>query len=235
MTFGKSRFADRGKQAEDAVSEALARWAQDRPDREFTRLLDTRAAGRVVKSAAADYEFFTVGQHGLIEVKQTEHEYRLERAKVPQLPRMRKRELAGGLCLVLIYHSTLDLWRVAHVRDLMTFGDKGSWNLTGHLTYRSAAEALGSTGDLFSSLLETQARLVYCHYCRKHKPGEGFIRLRHPTNSTVRFRCPTCQEVRTDPEARAKRERHDVEVRKGQQATRTLLAAEAKERKRKPT
>jgi hypothetical protein len=234
MTFGKSKFSDRGKGAEDDVAKALEAWAKDRADRDYSRLLDTRAAGRVVKSAAADFEFFTTGGHGLLEVKETEHEYRLSRDKLPQLPRMRKRELAGGVCIVLVHHSTLKLWRVLRVADLVSTGDKGSWNLTEVPGYGSASEALGKAHAMFSSLLDTPARLVYCHYCRKHKPSTGFKTLPH-LSGTVRHRCPDCQAVRVDPAARERKARTDMEIRKGEQATRTLLAKEAKERKRRPT
>ena len=54
--------------------------------------LDTKAAGRIVKAAKADFEFFYFPTNsvyaffGLLEVKETEHEYRLQRAKVSQLP-----------------------------------------------------------------------------------------------------------------------------------------------------
>lgn len=233
MTFGRSRFADRGKGAEDDVAKALKAWVADRADRDYTRLLDTRAAGRIVKSAAADFEFFAVGAHGLIEVKETEHEYRLSRDKVPQLARMRKRELCGGVCLVLVHHSTLGIWRTLRVGDMAEGGDKGSWNITDVPAYATATEALGRAHDLFSDLLDASPRLVYCHYCRKHKPSTGFKVLRHP-GGTVRYRCPDCHAVRSDPTARERKTNADIEVRKGEQATRVLLAKEAKERKRNP-
>ncbi|MCA8917317.1 MAG: hypothetical protein KDB90_18150, partial [Planctomycetes bacterium] len=52
--------ADRGKEAEAAVAKALAAWQKMiSQTREVNRLLDTRAAGRVVRSAAADFEFFS--------------------------------------------------------------------------------------------------------------------------------------------------------------------------------
>jgi hypothetical protein len=231
MTF-KSAFADRGKKAEDAVHKALERWVYGRADRDFTRLMDTRAAGRVVKSAAADFEFFTIGAHGLVECKSTEHTHRLARDKVPQLPRMRKRELAGGVCIVLVHHSTLGVWRTVQVKELVTFGDKGSWDLTDWPSYPSAQEALGNSHEVFSHLLDLQERLVYCHYCRTHKPSTGFKVLSH-INGTKRYRCPECHEVRANPEAKAERVRKDTEVRQGEQATRVLLAKEAKTRKRK--
>ena len=108
--FAKSsRFADRGKVCEDKVHDALKRWeAQDTGNREVNRLLDSRAAQRIVKSAPADFDFYGESCFGLIEAKETKHEYRLARDKVPQLARLRKRGNAGGVCGVVIYHSTLN-------------------------------------------------------------------------------------------------------------------------------
>jgi len=132
MAYGKSKFADRGKVAEDAVKTYLAWWQLQSPYREANRLTDTKAAGRIIKAAAADFEYFCGDpiRHGLIEVKETEHEYRLARYKVSQLARLRKREKCGGHSYVLVYHSTINCWRAATTEYLATTGDKGSWNLS---------------------------------------------------------------------------------------------------------
>lgn len=146
VTFRKTNnLANRGKGAEDAVFKALSLWAAGSTRREFNRMVDSKAAGRIVKAAAADFEFFAANPEtcfGLIEVKETEHEYRLARAKVPQLARLRKRANCGGLCLVLVHHSTLKKWRVACVEDLAVSGDKGSWNLTEYLRFDTPYAAL---------------------------------------------------------------------------------------------
>lgn len=232
MTLARSKFADRGKKAEEAVQKALDKWVEGYADREFNRLLDTRAAGRIVKSAAADFELFAPGIHGLVEVKETEHEYRLARDKLPQLARLRKRELAGGLCLVLVHHSTTRLWRIAIARQLAEGGDKGSWNLTEWPTYPDAATALASAHEVFASLAQKDERVVYCHYCRKHKPSLGFKVLTDLTGKR-RYRCPECHAVRTDPEALEAKRKKDLEIRRGEQATRALLAKDGRSQKRK--
>lgn len=151
MAFKKlNSFANRGAKAEKATQEYLAAWAQGHLHREYNRLVDTKAAGRIIKSACADFEFFTVGTdtmqafstHGLIEVKETEHEYRLARDKVPQLPRLRKRAYCGGFCCVLVLHSTLGKWRALSAPRLAVTGDKGSWNLTDEPSFDTPGEAL---------------------------------------------------------------------------------------------
>ena len=146
-SFRKSKFADRGKDAEKLVNSFLLHWQSGSQYREFNRLTDAKAAGRLIGAAPADFEFFihdyeSQKVHGLIEVKETEHEYRLARDKVPQMPRLRKRSKCGGECLVVVYHSTLKAWRVMFVDVLADTGDKGSWNLSGQPASRTCAEAL---------------------------------------------------------------------------------------------
>lgn len=144
-----NKFRDRGKEAEKAVQKFLGEWATQCTTREFNRLVDSKAAGRIIAAAAADFEYFYLAElddpvrlHGLIEVKETEHEYRLARDKVTQLPRLRKRTNCGGICLVLVHHSTLKKWRVVSARDLAETGDKGSWNLKALPLYDTPGAAL---------------------------------------------------------------------------------------------
>lgn len=147
-------FADRGLYAESKVKSYLEWWVALDTHREFNRLVDTKAAGRIIKAAPADFEYFGIGgdgvaQHGLIEVKQTEHEYRLARDKVSQLPRLRKREKCGGTSYVLVYHSTVKRWRCVGVAYLANGGDKGSWNLSEEPTFTTCADALAHRDPWF--------------------------------------------------------------------------------------
>lgn len=140
-------FANRGVYAEKKVKEYLEGWQERSPYREFNRMTDSKAAGRIIKAAAADFDYFCVTKemarfHGLIEVKETEHDYRLARDKVPQLPRLRKRQKCGGRSYVVVYHSKLCMWRVATVPYLAETGDKGSWNLINMPTYPTCGHAL---------------------------------------------------------------------------------------------
>lgn len=146
-------FAGRGTEAEKVVKDFLDLWVVGSPFREFSRLTDSKAAGRIIKAAPADFEYFChrglTPQHGLIEVKQTEHEYRLARDKVPQLARLRKREKCGGTCCVLVYHSTLKTWRVIDTLTLADTGDKGSWNLAEEPQFPTVAQALTYFSEAF--------------------------------------------------------------------------------------
>lgn len=140
-------FANRGKYAEDKLHDYMKWWSQDDTHREASRLVDTKAAGRIIKAAKADFEYFARAYrdvHGLLEVKQTEHDYRLERAKVPQLPSLRKRQKCGGQCFVVVYHANVKAWRALSVPYLTDTGDKGSWDLRAVPTYSTCWEALGA-------------------------------------------------------------------------------------------
>lgn len=146
----RSALADRGKVAEKKAAEFGKRWADNHSNREFNRLLDTKAAKRIVRAAPADFEFFCLEQvpdgvkafSGLIEAKQTEHEYRLQHSKVPQLAGMAHRSRCGSKCLVLVYHSTLDRWRVIDALVLMSTKEGASWDLTQYPLFGSVREAL---------------------------------------------------------------------------------------------
>lgn len=139
-------FANRGALGEKKVKEYLEEWQAACVFREFSRLTDTKAAGRIIKAAKADFEYFTdeyqLRIHGLIEVKETEHEYRLGRERLTQLAHLRKREKCGGRSVVVVYHSTLKRWRAVGIPYLASEGDKGSWNLTAFPSFQTVAEAL---------------------------------------------------------------------------------------------
>jgi hypothetical protein len=156
VTFKRTgNKANRGKPTEDAVAKALATWQGQRMDREFNRLVDSKAAGRIIKAAAADFEFF-IGEleqthHGLIEAKETEHEFRIARPKITQLPALRRRRLAGGRCYVVIYHSTIRKYRSVSGHWLDTNGDKGSWNLERIPAFDTPIDALNwASSGLFA-------------------------------------------------------------------------------------
>lgn len=140
--------------AEKLVQAYLSGWSSRSPRREFNRLVDTKAAGRIIKAAVADFEWFCADNklplHGLIEVKETKHEYRLARDRITQMPRLRKRSAAGGKCLILIYHSTLDAWRCADAVTLFQSDEAASWDLRSEPTFTSPGTALASLVGVFA-------------------------------------------------------------------------------------
>lgn len=151
--FRKSKLANRGSGAEDDVKKFLDDWASRSTHREANRLVDTKAAGRVIKAAAADFEFFcedwSQRSHGLIEVKETEHEYRLSKSRLTQFARLRKRAKCGGRIFVLVYHSKTKLWRCLTDHDLGEISVTGSWDLRTLEARPSPMSALLHADDLW--------------------------------------------------------------------------------------
>ena len=121
--------ADRGKTGEKKVKDRLETLSK-RIDTVNYRPPDLR--GGFKREALTDFLLLRQGVLTLIEVKETEHEYRLrhEHFGTPQVARMRMWQRAGANALVLIYHSTLDKWRGL---DIEFFVDRvgGSWDLRG--------------------------------------------------------------------------------------------------------
>lgn len=156
--------SNRGAAAEKLTQGFLRKWQEASPYREANRLTDTKAAGRTIKSSAADFEFFCWEErphHGLIEVKQTEHEYRLAKSKVTQLGRLRKRHKCGGLVFVLVYHSTLSKWRCLSAFDLFDENNHtASWDMRHLPLYATPGEALNETSlkTVFSMEAEEAAK-----------------------------------------------------------------------------
>lgn len=139
----KSAIGDRGKATEKEVKLFLERFNTERTHFDYERLPDARSSRGRVAAQVADFAFFMPKHHGVIEAKETEHEFRLVRTKISQLPKMRKRHLAGGECIVIVYHSTIDKWRVPDVQWLFDT-DGASWDLSIFPVYLEAEDALRS-------------------------------------------------------------------------------------------
>ena len=133
-------LANRGKWAETQAHDYLKSLSARRAEFDFERMPDARAAMGRFKSMVGDFEFFLPGTHGVIEVKETKHTFRIAKDKLEQLPRLHKRAMCGGTCIVLVYHSTPKLWRAVHA-DYLSSGQP-SWDLSIWQTFATAAEAL---------------------------------------------------------------------------------------------
>ena len=156
-TFKKvNRFADRGADAEKAVQKFLTDWGLNTNTRDWARLVDSKAAGRVIKAAAADFEVYrmdsgTAFDEGpryacLIEVKETQHDYRIDYDRITQMARLRKRANAGVICMVVVLHSGTGLWRCLPIEWMLANKvDKGSWDLRKVPTFPTVEGALHSS------------------------------------------------------------------------------------------
>lgn len=137
-----SRPADRGKYAEKKVHDWLKKVDAQTTTWDFQRVSDARSAGgRGAKTVVGDFEFFAPGVHGVVEVKEIKHDFRVPAANITQLPKARKRMLAGGLYWIVVFHRTTNLWRRVSANDLEIIS-RGSWDLREYPTYERVEEAL---------------------------------------------------------------------------------------------
>ena len=132
--------ATRGRKAEARVFEwltlksALASF-------DFTRVADAKAGS--MKAAMADFEALDAGKAHLVEVKEVEHKERLafKNFSPDKVARVRKRQLAGAKCSVIICFTPLDVsgrgwrdalaWRVMPVDYFLNKPEgAGSWVLS---------------------------------------------------------------------------------------------------------
>ena len=108
-----SEIGDRGKWAEGEVHKKLKLISNQVAEFDFERPPDARAARGALKAQVGDFVWYLPGGHGVVEVKESKHDFRVAKDKLAQLPKLRKRALAGGNIKVIVYHSALNKWRVA--------------------------------------------------------------------------------------------------------------------------
>ncbi len=129
-----------GKKTEAAVQAALK--SIDAPMFDWQRLYDSTSARGVFMAQTGDFLFFMPGVHGVLEVKSTQHEYRLTKAAFSdgQRAKLRRRMDAGGSIWVLVHHWKTNVWRCvpyalcheafdirqAASMDLRVFPERGS-------------------------------------------------------------------------------------------------------------
>lgn len=140
----KKSIASRGKDAEADVKAVFSAISAKVAEFDFERIADARAAGGRMKATTADFQYFRPGAHGVCEVKEVKHDYRLplteERRK--QINRIRRRALAGGEVIFLVKHTTSGLWRRVPLDVLVTEKQKPSIDLSDLPTHKTCKEAL---------------------------------------------------------------------------------------------
>jgi hypothetical protein len=143
----KPKTADRGKAAERAVNDYLVKFAQDRLHFDWMRYPDAKSAGGRMKAMPADFEFCMPGAHGLLEIKETAHAFRLSKSKVPQLAKLRLRTFAGGKCVLVVYHSVNKEWRC--VDSNLLDPAASSWDLSLFTPYERLDSAMAWLHNLY--------------------------------------------------------------------------------------
>ncbi len=143
--------ANRGKSAEAKVTAFLKAYGEDHQDCDWSRNYDAHAAGGRFQRQTGDFQFYKPGVHGVVEVKEVAHDFRLPFKNFPPegVAKLWKRELAGGLIIVLVYHSTTGLWRMPPFTAFRGARVGGSWDLTPWPAFESCSEALSKLQVFF--------------------------------------------------------------------------------------
>lgn len=123
-----SSIGQRGKYAERKVKEYLEKLSASHATFAYERVPDARSAGGRFKKVLGDFLYFAPCKHGVLEVKESGNAFRLPKDKLAQISRLKARELAGGVCYVVVYHTNEKLWRLAPVSQLEIISS-GSWDL----------------------------------------------------------------------------------------------------------
>lgn len=140
-----SAIGDRGKATEKAVQKVLDAFNSQYADVTYHRYPDARAARGALAAQPSDYLVAARGTAYHLEAKELEHDYRLPKDKLAQLPKLKKFKLAGMDFAVITYHTEIKKWRC--IPSTFFVGDvPPSWDLREFPTYASAELALLATG-----------------------------------------------------------------------------------------
>ena len=131
-----------GRYAEDKVKTRLEEIDRTNHAFDFDRVSDAKSGhGFGAKKVVGDFQTFSPEIHCVLEVKSLAHNYRIPHKNISQLPKLRKRIVAGGRCLIVVYHTTSKLWRVIPAEELEII-DKGSWDVSNYTLYADLSVAL---------------------------------------------------------------------------------------------
>ena len=139
-------ISNTGKKAEKLVEAVLKKW-NGRSGFAYFRLPDSRAARNFLTAQPGDFAYYCGPRAGILEVKSTQHPYRLAKDKISQLPTLKKLSAAGAANLVLVQHTTENVWRILYPGGLDS--SVPSWDLRAVETYPDAESALLSTGYFY--------------------------------------------------------------------------------------
>lgn len=139
MATKKPNPANRGKEAEKEVRKILEKFSAKWAAFDYERMYDARSAGGRFPAQVGDFSWFCGIPHnykfGVIEVKEVEHDFRLPSKNFSQVPKCRKRQLAGGVIVVLVNHTTTGLWRMPPFQHFAENAGAPSWDLSGFPTF----------------------------------------------------------------------------------------------------
>lgn len=144
-----SRFADKGKWAEDRVQDWLVSKSSSSFSFAFHRLPDARAARGALAAQPADWLTSMRLPNGdpfsvLLEAKETAEKLRLPKGKIGQYGKLLLFHLAGIEARVVVYRSLHNDWTYFTGVELFPGGDEvpTSFPFAGRPTFATAVEAL---------------------------------------------------------------------------------------------
>ena len=135
-------LANRGKASEKIVEAIFKKW-NNQMDFSWHRFPDSRSARGALAAQPGDFLYFCKSRAGVVEVKHTEHAYRVAKDKISQLMVLKKFAQAGASSLILIHHGLKNVWRVLDPLSLAS--DVPSWDLREFPCYPDAETALLSS------------------------------------------------------------------------------------------
>jgi penicillin-binding protein-related factor A (putative recombinase) len=121
---------NRGKVAEKLIKKQLDKLSSQ-SSLMYMRLPDAHAGN--FQPTVADFLLTHKGRTVLLEVKEVAFDNRMpyKNFSPDQVARMRRWELAGALPWVIIYHSSLNIWRSPDFSTFLTRPpEKGSWDFS---------------------------------------------------------------------------------------------------------
>ncbi len=134
---------EKGKFAEKEVQKVLDTFTSENYDFKAMRMPDSHSARNFLAAMPSDYLAVFKGVTTFIEVKSTEQEKRLPKAKVSQYGYLKAFHLAGACVLVIVHQPLLLRWVYLTNEDLFSYEDcPASFPLTNLPTFASAKEAL---------------------------------------------------------------------------------------------
>ena len=134
---------EKGKFAEKEVQKVLEAMTAKHCGFKAMRMPDAHAARGFLAAMPSDYLAVFKGVTTFIEVKSTEQEKRLPKAKVSQYGYLKAFHLAGAKVLVIVHQPLLKRWVTMYGDDLFCYEDcPASFPLTNLPTFASAKEAL---------------------------------------------------------------------------------------------
>lgn len=147
-------LASRGKRAEAALQKHLTKLKDREGSFDFQRQYDARSARGRFPAQVGDHLLFRRRPgpnverqglleptqyvfHGALECKEVHHNFRLPSKNfgAEQIGKLRRREMAGGIVIVAVFHTTNMKWRFPPFSVFRDNPAAASWDLSDFPTY----------------------------------------------------------------------------------------------------